>query len=158
MASPLLNYKVILHIDRVAVYNSPPSNSYCSYESEISGIPDDESEMEWPILHRFSWTLGVPDDSPIHQRQSVHDRLGEQGVTAPRLVVVGAGAVVVSATSACDSSRRRVSRAFAVLVAEVKRQLAEGPAAMSGGSSLPVRCWRQGSSKQQPVRTTPWGR
>ncbi|CAN6241913.1 unnamed protein product [Urochloa humidicola] len=54
-----------------------------SYDSPISGIPDEELEESWPGSHPFPWSLGVPDgvsrQSPAPRRISVHDRLGGRG-------------------------------------------------------------------------------
>ena len=51
----LLDYEVLLHVDRVVDYTPPPpSPSWKSYESDVSGIPDDSPEDEWPIKHRFN--------------------------------------------------------------------------------------------------------
>ncbi|RLN38860.1 hypothetical protein C2845_PM01G27360 [Panicum miliaceum] len=74
----MLDYKVILHIDRLVDYTPPArSSSWKSYESDVSGIPSDDSvDEEWPAKHSSVWHLGVPDGRPDPRRVSVHDRLG----------------------------------------------------------------------------------
>jgi hypothetical protein len=71
----MLDYEVIIHIDRIEDYTSRSgSSSNQSYQSDVSGIPDDSFEEEWPVRHRFSWYNGVPDGQFI-PRTSVHDRI-----------------------------------------------------------------------------------
>ncbi|KAG2573650.1 hypothetical protein PVAP13_7KG268510 [Panicum virgatum] len=73
----MLDYEVILHVDEVIDFTPlPVSPSWRSYESETSGIPDDSLDDEWPVKHRFSWQLGVPDRGQSPPRVPVHDRLG----------------------------------------------------------------------------------
>jgi hypothetical protein len=60
---------------------SPPPPPYAagdhqSYESDISGVPNDEPEVEWPVRHRYSWQLGVMDGQLAEHRSLVHSRLG----------------------------------------------------------------------------------
>jgi len=74
----LLDYKVFLHVDRVLDYSSPPTSSYQCYESAVSGIPDDEPEVDWPVHHLFVWRLGVPDGYPVQRRVPVQEHLGER--------------------------------------------------------------------------------
>ncbi|KAG2637156.1 hypothetical protein PVAP13_2NG502806, partial [Panicum virgatum] len=74
----MLNYKVIIHVDRVVDYTALPSSPYRSYDSGVSGIPDDVPEVEWPVQHHFDWRLGVPDGYPVQRRVPVHEHLGER--------------------------------------------------------------------------------
>lgn len=61
-AAKTVDFKVLLHIDQVVDFTSPPSSpSWKSYESDISGIPSDSPDVECPVKHVFSWRLGVPD-------------------------------------------------------------------------------------------------
>ncbi|CAN6233359.1 unnamed protein product [Urochloa humidicola] len=79
-----LDYDVLIHIDRVMDYSPPSARSpRRSYDSPISGIPDEELEESWPGRHPFPWSLGVSDgvsrQPPASRRTSVHDRLGGRG-------------------------------------------------------------------------------
>ncbi|KAG2640579.1 hypothetical protein PVAP13_2KG100016, partial [Panicum virgatum] len=89
----LLDYDVMLHIDEVWDFTTPPSSpSWKSYGSDISGIPADSSGGEWPVKHYFSWCLGVPDRRRSLPRVPVHERLGgavKTGRLIEALVVVG---------------------------------------------------------------------
>jgi len=50
----MLDYKVILHVDRATEYTAPATGpSWKSFESATSGIPDDLVEDEWPVKHHF---------------------------------------------------------------------------------------------------------
>ncbi|RLN08018.1 hypothetical protein C2845_PM11G16480 [Panicum miliaceum] len=61
-AAAMLGYPVFIHLNRVLDYSSPPGSlSHQSYESDISGVPNDEPDVEWPVRHRYSWRLGVMD-------------------------------------------------------------------------------------------------
>ncbi|RCV45303.1 hypothetical protein SETIT_9G443100v2 [Setaria italica] len=76
-AVEMLNYKVIIRLDRVLDYLPLPSSpSYQSYESNISGLLDDELEREWPTRHRFVWHYSVPDGGATGWRVAVHECLG----------------------------------------------------------------------------------
>nr|TKW39904.1 hypothetical protein SEVIR_1G210300v2 [Setaria viridis] len=79
-AARTLDYEVLIHLERVLDYAPfQGSPSHASYESAISGIPDDDLEEEWLMRHFFSWIPGVPDGErlPIHGgRVPVCDRLG----------------------------------------------------------------------------------
>lgn len=74
----MLEYQVIIHLDRVHDYSPLPSSlSHESMHSGISGLPDDLEEAEWPVKHRFVWLYGVPDNRiPPRRRPSVHERIG----------------------------------------------------------------------------------
>ncbi|CAL4919180.1 unnamed protein product [Urochloa decumbens] len=89
-AAEALDYDVIIHVDRVLDYSSPPvSPTYRSME--------EETEPEWPVRHPFNWQLGVPDGGARRRterrRTPVHDRLGDQGRdrSPPRGGAGGAG-------------------------------------------------------------------
>ncbi|CAN6204356.1 unnamed protein product [Urochloa humidicola] len=77
-------YNILIHLDRVEDY-SPPSNttSRRSFESDISGVPNDETTREWPEKHSFIWHLGTPDALPDPPRASVHSRLGARRDLSP---------------------------------------------------------------------------
>ncbi|KAG2608099.1 hypothetical protein PVAP13_4NG286300 [Panicum virgatum] len=78
-AARMLDYKVLLHLDRVVDYTSSQSSpSWKSYASVSSGIPDETVEDEWPVKRKFSWQLGVKDGQHVPWRISVHGRLGER--------------------------------------------------------------------------------
>ncbi|CAN6210597.1 unnamed protein product [Urochloa humidicola] len=79
-----LRYNILIHLDRVEDY-SPPSNtsSRRSFESDISGVPNDETTREWPEKHSFIWHLGTPDALPDPPRASVHSRLGARRDRSP---------------------------------------------------------------------------
>ena len=49
----MLDYKVILHVDRATEYTAPATGPWKSFESATSGIPDDLVEDEWPVKHHF---------------------------------------------------------------------------------------------------------
>nr|TKW29672.1 hypothetical protein SEVIR_3G411800v2 [Setaria viridis] len=93
-AARTLDYKLLIHLDRVLDYAPlPNSPSHASYESDISGIPDEEPEEEWPVCHHFAWYPGVPDGErlPIMgDRVSVHARLGGTEIARRREVEVQA--------------------------------------------------------------------
>jgi hypothetical protein len=76
-----MDYDVLIHVDRVLDYSPlPDSPEHRSMDSDISGIPDDELEEEWPEKLRFVWRLGVPDRRPSPERRVlVHERLGGRG-------------------------------------------------------------------------------
>ncbi|KAF8653172.1 hypothetical protein HU200_062621 [Digitaria exilis] len=63
----LLNYEVLIHLDRVEDYNRPA----------------DDPITEWPVRHRFDWQLGQPDAIPHPSRTSVHSRLGGRRDRSP---------------------------------------------------------------------------
>ena len=73
----MLDYKVLIHIDRLWDYSDRLSQSWRSCESDMSGIPNHSLDEEWPVKYTFSWHLGVLDGQPDPRRISVHDRLGE---------------------------------------------------------------------------------
>lgn len=55
----VLDYEVLVHVDRVLDYVPlPGSPSDRSYHSSTSGLPEDELEEEWPVRRRFIWQLG----------------------------------------------------------------------------------------------------
>nr|TKW01779.1 hypothetical protein SEVIR_8G201200v2 [Setaria viridis] len=59
----MLNYEVIIHLDRVFDYSPLPSSPLeRSYHSGVSGLPEDLYEDEWPIKHHFVWYYGFLDD------------------------------------------------------------------------------------------------
>ncbi|CAN6176449.1 unnamed protein product [Urochloa humidicola] len=79
-AAKAMDYEVLIHIDRVLDYSPPLPRSRWSFDSPISGIPDEELEDEFPVVHPYDWRLGVPDASSVpEQRVSVHHRLGDRG-------------------------------------------------------------------------------
>ncbi|CAO2206674.1 unnamed protein product [Urochloa humidicola] len=83
-AAEALEYEVLIHVDRVLDYSSPPRRSVNSYpDSPVSGVPVDEPVGEWPLSHPFTWRLGVPDNEvllgSVQRRFSVHERLGSRG-------------------------------------------------------------------------------
>ncbi|CAL5086217.1 unnamed protein product [Urochloa decumbens] len=79
-----LDYEVLIHLDCVEDYNPPSrSPSRGSFESDISGIPNDEPMVEWPMKHYFDWHLGQPDAIPDPSRASVHFRLGGRRDRSP---------------------------------------------------------------------------
>ncbi|CAL5025649.1 unnamed protein product [Urochloa decumbens] len=79
-----LKYEVLIHLDRVEDYNpSPRTPSRGSFESDISGLPNDEPMVEWPLRHKFVWHLGQPDALPEPPRASVHSRLGGRRDRSP---------------------------------------------------------------------------
>ncbi|RLM79466.1 hypothetical protein C2845_PM12G16810 [Panicum miliaceum] len=85
-AAVMLGYPVLIHLDRVVDYSSPPgSPSHQSYESDISGVPN----VEWPVHHRYSWQLGVMDGQLAEHRPLVHSCLGGRRA-ARRLEMTGA--------------------------------------------------------------------
>lgn len=71
----MLDYEVILHLDRVV--------DYSPYKNNISGVPTDELEEEWPVRHHFMWHHGFVDGCPTISRASVHSRLGGGGDHCP---------------------------------------------------------------------------
>jgi len=76
-AARMMDYEVLLHVDQVLDFTPlSDSPSWKSYESETSGIPDESLDDEWPVKHRFSWQLGVPDRGRSPPRVPVHERLG----------------------------------------------------------------------------------
>lgn len=86
-AARALDYEVLIHLERVLDYAPlQSSSSHDSYESAISGIPDNGLEEEWPARHFFSWIPGVPDGERllIHGgRVSARDRLGGRRDRSP---------------------------------------------------------------------------
>jgi hypothetical protein len=81
-----LDYDVIIHVDRVVDYTPlPDSPSHKSMASDASGLPDEELEEEWPVMHRYVWRLGVPDRRPlpVRRRVSVYNRLGGRDRSPP---------------------------------------------------------------------------
>ncbi|CAN6312545.1 unnamed protein product [Urochloa humidicola] len=83
-AVTLLKYDVIIHLDRVEDYHPPArSPSRRSFDSDISGIPCNESTEQWPMRHKFDWQLGQPDALPEPPRMSVHARLGVRRDRSP---------------------------------------------------------------------------
>ncbi|KAG2593167.1 hypothetical protein PVAP13_5NG109742 [Panicum virgatum] len=71
-AARMLDYPVLIHLDRIVDYCTPPRNpSWRSFESATSGIPDDSVDVEWPVNHKLYWQLGT-------WRIPVHERLGER--------------------------------------------------------------------------------
>jgi hypothetical protein len=78
-AAELLKYNVIIHLDRVLDYSTPPNSpSLRSMDSAQSGLPSDELEDAWPASHPFLWRLGVPDGGAAGRRVPVHERLGRR--------------------------------------------------------------------------------
>jgi hypothetical protein len=82
----VLDYEVLVHVDRVLDYVPlPGSPSDRSYHSSTSGLPEDELKEEWPVCRRFIWKLGVPDPddadrwAPMHRRVSAFERLDDRG-------------------------------------------------------------------------------
>ncbi|CAL4896611.1 unnamed protein product [Urochloa decumbens] len=72
-----LKYDVLIHLDRVEDYHPlPHSPTHRSFESDISGTPNDEPEIQWPVRHIYVWHLGHKDGELVERRISVHDRLG----------------------------------------------------------------------------------
>ncbi|RLM93577.1 hypothetical protein C2845_PM08G09800 [Panicum miliaceum] len=72
----MIDYEVIIHIDRIEDYTSRSgSSSNQSYQSDVSGIPDESFEEEWPIRHCFAWYNGVRDGQFI-PRTLMHDHIG----------------------------------------------------------------------------------
>ncbi|RLN33881.1 hypothetical protein C2845_PM03G24540 [Panicum miliaceum] len=73
----LLKHEVMIHVDQVQDFTTPPASPVRSEDSATSGLPSEESGSEWPVNYRYSWALGVKDGEVfVPQRQSVHDRLG----------------------------------------------------------------------------------
>ncbi|CAL5085642.1 unnamed protein product [Urochloa decumbens] len=80
----MLSYDILIHLDLVEDYHPPPrSPSRGSFESDISGIPADDTTAPWPERHRFHWHLGQPDAMPDPPRTSVHARLGARRDRSP---------------------------------------------------------------------------
>lgn len=76
-STEMLDYKVIIHLDRVFDYSPLPSSpSDISAHSGISGLPDDLYDEEWPVKHQFVWHYGVPDDCIVRRRLLVQECLG----------------------------------------------------------------------------------
>ncbi|CAO2185328.1 unnamed protein product [Urochloa humidicola] len=72
-----LKYDVLIHLDRVEDYHPlPDSPTHRSLDSDISGIPNQEPGIQWPVRHRYVWHLGHKDGELVERRASVHDRLG----------------------------------------------------------------------------------
>ncbi|KAF8768688.1 hypothetical protein HU200_007242 [Digitaria exilis] len=79
----MMDYNVIIHVDEVLDYSHRArSPSQRSYDSALSGLPQDEVEKAWPTRHRFLWHLGVPDGSQQH-RPPIHERLGGRRDRSP---------------------------------------------------------------------------
>ncbi|RLN33559.1 hypothetical protein C2845_PM03G14920 [Panicum miliaceum] len=57
----LLMYEVLIHVDQVQDFSTPPARPHRSEHNDTSGLPSDEPETEWPVHYRYSWTLGVKD-------------------------------------------------------------------------------------------------
>lgn len=80
----MLNYEVIIHLDRVFDYSPLPSSPLeRSYHSGVSGLPEDLYEDEWPIKHHFVWYYGFSNDQIPHRRILVHERLGGRRDRSP---------------------------------------------------------------------------
>ncbi|KAF8718507.1 hypothetical protein HU200_025278 [Digitaria exilis] len=74
-----LDYNIIIHLDSVLDYTAPASPERQSFHSAISGVPDDEVTVEWPVRICFNWSLGYIDGlGPVQRprRVSAHQRLG----------------------------------------------------------------------------------
>ncbi|CAL4951887.1 unnamed protein product [Urochloa decumbens] len=83
-AVSVLRYDVLIHLDVVEDYNPPASNSSPgSFGSDASGLPFNDSTVQWPMRHRFDWHLGQPDAMPEPPRASVHTRLGARRDRSP---------------------------------------------------------------------------
>ncbi|CAN6194473.1 unnamed protein product [Urochloa humidicola] len=79
-APSLLNYNILIHLDCVEDYNSPPTSpSRRSGWSSISGIPNEDDDAGRIVRHPFHWSLGIPDGDDGVRRVPVHERLGDQG-------------------------------------------------------------------------------
>ncbi|CAN6380649.1 unnamed protein product [Urochloa humidicola] len=73
----VMDYEVIIHVDRLFDYSDPPNYSSCkSVDSIQSGIPAGDDEESWPPYHNFVWHLGVPDVGVQRRRVPVQERLG----------------------------------------------------------------------------------
>ncbi|CAO2203873.1 unnamed protein product [Urochloa humidicola] len=73
----MLQYNVIIHLDRYEDYSPPSNNSSSeSFHSGISGLPSDVHTMPWPDRRSFVWHLGQPDVLPDPPRVSALSRLG----------------------------------------------------------------------------------
>jgi hypothetical protein len=104
-AAELLRFNVIIHLDRVLDYSTPPSSPLPrSYHSDTSGLPDDDVDSDWPIRHPFVWRLGVPNGGDDERRVRVHDRLGSRVRTTRRQEVVVVAPEVFLVV--CGSGRR----------------------------------------------------
>ncbi|KAM0899504.1 hypothetical protein ACQ4PT_021349 [Festuca glaucescens] len=66
----LLEYPVLLHLDRVLDYTSPPTSSSGAHGSILSGTPLSD-HCEW----RYRWNLKTEDGSAAPRRPSAHSRL-----------------------------------------------------------------------------------
>ncbi|CAO2035919.1 unnamed protein product [Urochloa humidicola] len=79
-APGLLEYNVLIHLDCVEDYTSPPSSpSRVSEDSYISGVPNEDDDAGRIVRHPFLWYLGVPDGADGARRVPVHERLGGRG-------------------------------------------------------------------------------
>lgn len=105
-AVSLLNYDILVHLDRVEDY-SPPSRSPSrgSFGSDTSGLPSDDPMIERPVRHRFVWQLGQPDALPDPPRASVHTRLGTQRDRSPPRGVGAGGSRQMQPPNQRDWSR-----------------------------------------------------
>jgi len=73
----MLKFEVLIHVDQVQDFSTPPASPHRSEHSTISRVPSDEPEDEWPVCYRFDWSLGVRDGEVGQPRRTpVHDRLG----------------------------------------------------------------------------------
>jgi hypothetical protein len=61
--SEVLDYELLVHVDRVLDYKPLSDNpDHRNYTSDTSGLQDEELEPEWPARYPFMWRLGFPDD------------------------------------------------------------------------------------------------
>ncbi|CAN6236763.1 unnamed protein product [Urochloa humidicola] len=80
----MMQYKVLIHLDRVEDYSPPPAPTYQGrFGSDVSGLPSDENMVAWPERHSFVWHLGQPDRLPDLPRVPVHARLGSRRDRSP---------------------------------------------------------------------------
>ncbi|KAF8653160.1 hypothetical protein HU200_062608 [Digitaria exilis] len=50
-AVKMLNYEVLIHLDRVIDFSPLPSPDRQSFDTDISGQPNDEPTVQWPVTH-----------------------------------------------------------------------------------------------------------
>lgn len=91
-AAKTLDYDVLIHLDRVMDYSPLPNPGSQRPDNVASGAPDDEPTAQWPVVHRFSWSLGVRDGDRPQRRVSAHDRLGGRRDRSPPHGGAGGGA------------------------------------------------------------------
>jgi hypothetical protein len=55
-----MDFEVLIHLDHILDYSTPPSSpGGHNYNSNTSGILDDQLEPEFPVRYPFVWRLGT---------------------------------------------------------------------------------------------------